>query len=192
MLLHGLTLLIAIIVLLLWVGVIDEIRDYYNYYKGFRRFRLMARDAALPMVGWLAVGATVWLVGSFIILGVARATAPFHPTTTHTQDLVALTSRDTVQGEVRGSIFASYGYIEGARVLSYITRQDDGGLKLGYVSASDSVVYEDVEVGQVPRLVTQHWEQSNPFLVDAVLGQTDTYSLHVPEGSVADTFEVAP
>lgn len=105
------------------------------------------------------------------------------------ENLVALQTRESTEGEFHGGIFASYGYVDGKRVLSYITQDDQGGIRTGYVDARNSVIYEGDEA---PTLITYEWSKSSPWLYPAPIDLGNTYELHVPEESVVQGYEVAP
>lgn len=141
-------------------------------------------------IGIVLVGALVAALGVGITALIGASTIPLTPDgTSQTEKLVALQTRDTVEGKYVGGIFASYGYVDGKRVLSYTTQRADGGFELGYVAASASVVYQGT---RTPTLKTIRWHSYNPWVAPFEVGEGHTYELHVPTGSVVENFQVAP
>lgn len=127
---------------------------------------------------WMAIGLAIW------------QTPDFQKGEVTSKDLVAIQTKDTVEGRFGGSIFASYGYVNGIRVLSYISKDDEGGLRVGYSPAVNSVIYEGDEK---PRIETHHWYKENGwFFPFGSVQKSDSYSFYVPTDSVVDGYEIAP
>lgn len=139
----------------------------------------------------LVVGAMAWFLVA--VLGSVGLGYLLTPDFTQVHDsergLVALATKDSVQGEFHGGIFASYGYIDGVRKLSYVTKDDEGGIRLGYVSPDASVIFEQAGT---PHIITHQWERSNGWVIPWAWETANTYSLYVPEGSVVQGYEVSP
>jgi hypothetical protein len=148
--------------------------------------------------GGMAVGITV-IIGVFsaVIAGLLMvlvwwwgvSVTPFEPVREKQTSLRAIETRDSVEGGFSGGVFASYGYVNGTRVISYVTQAEDGGIRLGYVRAALSVVYEGEEN---PYLKTVTYEKNNWIFAPWSLEGIDNYEIHVPEGSVTDSFSIAP
>lgn len=127
---------------------------------------------------WMAIGLAVW------------QTPDFQKGETTTKKLVAVATKDSIEGRMGGSIFASYGYVYGVRTISYLSKNEDGAIQVGQVYAENSYVYEGDEK---PRVETHHWFKENGwFFPFGVVQTAETYSFYVPTGSVADGYEIAP
>lgn len=127
---------------------------------------------------WASIGLAVWL------------TPDYEPGETTTKSLVAVATKDTIEGQSAGSIFASYGYVHGVRTLSYISKDENGAIQVGYVYAQNAYVYEGDDK---PRMDTLNWTKENGwFFPFGVVSTAKTYNFHVPVGSVVDGYEIAP
>lgn len=174
---------IATLLIIWWVWVI-----WYDDYRFFDTWV----GKAFSTLGVVLIVWPLLLTGIFFASGgLANIFTPYSHVKDSRNDLVAVKTKDTIEGKYAGSIFASYGYINGVRVLSYISRDDDGGMKLGYVKVSESVVYEGTDD---PYIETHEFEKRNWFWLPEFIpfGSTRTYSLHVPTGTVVDGYEIAP
>lgn len=145
------------------------------------------------------VVAIVQLIASFVIwtfvtagivLGVAYFTTPYTPHTSTSETLIALQTKDTIEGKFSGGIFASRGYIEGKPVISYVTKGENGGMRTGYAPADNTVIYESND--DKPKLETQVEARENGWLAPGIIMTRETYKITIPEGSVIETFEIAP
>lgn len=138
----------------------------------------------------LALGAAATIVVTLLVGAVAKHNLdePEVYSNFDTQ-LVALASKDSISGELNAGIFASYGVIDGNRVLSYISKSDKGGMQLGQLDADKTVVYEGDEN---PHITTYKWVAYNRFLWPWELASGELYSVYVPKGSVTQDFNVAP
>lgn len=152
-------------------------------------YTLIGRIFAVIIFGIVSVG--IWC-----LVAVGGATGLGHLFTPDYQkgdvtsvDLVAVEAKDTTEGRFGGSIFASYGYINGVRVLSFIEKHGDGGMKVGYLDADDVVIYEG---DNKPEKITTTWVKENGWFTPWVITRYDTYDLHVPLGSVVEGYEIKP
>jgi len=145
--------------------------------------------AIFTVLGQLVVGFIVWiLLAGALLSGIVYATSKDEFVETTSENLIALQTRDSIEGRTAG-IFASTGYVEGVRVISYVTKDSDGGIRTGYVPAKDSVIYEG---DSTPTLETHHWKRENGWIAPWAASRAETYTINVPEGSVVESFEVAP
>lgn len=89
---------------------------------------------------------------------------------------------------MHGEFYLGTGYVNSTEVLNYITQSPAGDVRVDSAKASDSVVREDggkaVDV--------QHWRMDGPWwFVPWDFGHRDTYTFHVPAGSVQGGYEVS-
>lgn len=127
-----------------------------------------------------------------LILTVLYAIPGLH-SVTHTQDetysLRAVGTGSSVEGRIHGGIFVTSGYIEGKQIFSYVREDQTGGYVLRQADASDSVVYQgDYE----PRVDVTTYTYGNPWIFPWETGSGYTAKFYVPEGSVANSYEVSP
>lgn len=99
------------------------------------------------------------------------------------RDLVALQTSSTVEGR---SYFLGSGYVDGKRVLNYIT-VDDGAYRVESSDAVNSWIYESDED---PIVRVEHYDFVNPWLAPFALGGADAYSFYIPEGSVLSDYTI--
>lgn len=103
-------------------------------------------------------------------------------------DLKALSNSETVEGQFRGGLFVSSGYVDGKQIFTYIQSEGDGYV-LRQFDAEYAIVYQgdyDPEI----KVTTYRW--GNPWIFPGEAGETQSAEFYVPEGSVANTYEVAP
>lgn len=175
------------VVVLGWI--VFAMRREYDYYI-HSKFWFTPIGKILTTLGQLVLGFVAWFVLALIFSGIATATAgDYQYVSTDEKPLVALQTRDSVNGNFRGGVFASYGSIDGKRVISYVTKAENGGIRTGTVDADEAVIYE--EDGK-PRMETLHWEKRNDFVMGGIAAKTETYVIYVPVGSLVENYEVAP
>lgn len=109
-------------------------------------------------------------------------------------DIVAMGNSTSLEGKYRGGIFASYGTLNSTQVISYVTKDENGGLHLNKVDADNATVYEqdgDPHISIVR--YTEHVDYSFwvPWMVGDRDGGTHT-QLYVPKGSVSTEFSLDP
>lgn len=144
----------------------------------------------MAVIGELVLGAIVWFV---LVLGLSVGLA--HSSSTNVSagsydtNLRAIATKDVTEGRFSGSIFGSYGYIDGKRVISYITQNSDGGIRVGYIDAENVTIYEGDDT---PHIRTNTWTRTNLWFFPGTIDSANSYDLFVPEGSVVDGYEVAP
>jgi hypothetical protein len=144
----------------------------------------------LTAIGQVAVAFVAWLLLSLIFVGLGNAFQQnYEHVSTEEKSLVALQTRDSVEGSIRNGVFASYGSIDGKRVISYVTKDESGGIRTGTVDADQTVIYEE---DSKPRMDVLHWEKRNWLWIDGVISTTETYVIYVPVGSLVENYEVAP
>lgn len=130
------------------------------------------------------------LVSALIMLGVGSWWMKPYILDQHTDsyDLKALSTSETVEGQFRGGLFVSSGYVDGKQIFTYIQSEGDGYF-LRQFDAEDAIVYQgdyDPEI----KVTTYRW--GNPWFVPWDRGENQTAEFYVPEGSVANTYEVTP
>lgn len=103
-------------------------------------------------------------------------------------ELRALSNSETVEGQFRGGLFVSSGYIDGKQVFSYIQSEGEGYV-LRQFDAADAVIYQG-DYDPSVEITTYRW--GNPWFVPWDRGTNETAEFFVPEGAVANTYEVAP
>lgn len=106
----------------------------------------------------------------------------------NTYELRALSNSETVEGQFRGGLFVSSGYIDGKQVFSYIQSEGEGYV-LRQFDAEDAVIYQG-DYDPSVEITTYRW--GNPWFWPWDRGTTESAEFYVPEGSVANTYEVAP
>lgn len=168
--------LVAIVTIACFIGLILD--DFNGFWFSFGVSAMVAVIASVVGGGLTGL---VWWWGVSV--------TPFEKASESDTSLRAIQTRETIEGSFHGGIFASYGYVDGVRVISYITQDEEGGIRLGYVRASQSVVYEDETD---PYITTFEWQKNNWVFLPWTMETANTYAVHVPEGSVVDGFEVAP
>jgi len=166
-----------------WLLYLTWSRDSF-FYSAIGKF--------FSSLGVLIFGGLVgFFLSTMVAFGLAFMFTPnFEARDTDSTGLRATTAKDVTEGQFYGGIFASYGYIDGKRVISYVTESDEGAIRLGYVNASDAVLFEDSTTE--PRLETHHWVKENWVFFPGPFETAETYSLYVPEGTVVDGFEIKP
>lgn len=101
--------------------------------------------------------------------------------------LVALKTADNTSGEFHGGLFASYGYIEGQRVINYISKDEGGGIRTDYATADSSIIYE---TDDSPRMVAQVFHRGNYWVLPWNVMNGYTNLFYVPPGSVVEGYEI--
>ena len=102
--------------------------------------------------------------------------------------------KSSVSGSIQGSLFASYGSIEGTLYYMYYYHFE-GGFKHGKLEADDTVtVFESISEGEQPvviyihDVVKQTWLE--PFCVFGSYPKYKEAYLHVPKDSIDETFNL--
>ena len=179
-------LLVTALIAVLWVWI-----DTYRRRKRESSWYKPSYSSALWATLWIpAVVGVATVIITVIIGGIAKASTDFTPAGDAEHHLVAKQTKDGQEGSIRGGIFLTVGHLDSERVISYIRESDDGGYLVRLVDADQSVIYESAEEST---LTVHSWEKVNPLWTgNAVLDTAETYSFHVPDGSVVNSFEVAP
>lgn len=130
------------------------------------------------------------LVSALIMMGVGSWWMKPYVLEEHTDsyDLKALSTSETVEGQFRGNLFVSSGYVEGKQVFTYI-QSEGNGFVLRKFDAEDAIVYQG-DYDPTIEVTTYRW--GNPWFIPWDRGTNQTAEFYVPEGSVANTYEVTP
>lgn len=161
-------ILLAVTAFFMWKACTD-------YYLGY--------GIGLILVPFL--GALVGL----LVLGIGTLSAPssyYKHTGDTTVDLRSMGSGDSVSGR---SYFLGGGYVEGKKVLSYISAESDGASVLRSVNADQSRVYEDTDK---PTVTIKSFDKHIWWLAPFPTDSTKNYVFHVPKGTVSDSFTMTP
>lgn len=129
------------------------------------------------------------LIGGAIMIVVGIACAPVAPTATGTDThaLRAVGTESGVNGKLSGSLYLTTGYINTTRVLNYTWQDTDGDVHVDSANGDASVVRED----GATNVEVHHWRMDGPWwFVPWDFGHRDTYTFHVPAGSVQGGYEV--
>lgn len=171
---------LAVLALTVWWVFVTWDSGFFE--TSFGAFFASLGEIVVGCFAWfvLAIGATGG-IGSLVTSYEARGTTE--------ANLAAVATGASIEGQFRGGIFASYGYIEGVRVISYLTRGDDDGIRARQVNADDAVIFEGATK---PTVETHRWVKENGWIFPWTLGTTYTYTFRVPEGSVVESYEVTP
>ena len=145
------------------------------------------------LVGLGIAGFMVMLIISLILSAISRWTMPdMVKTGTDTVTLQALsTGQATAFG---GRFFLGTGYARGGsyQTFTYVYKEGEA-FRLTEAPAYNSYVYEDEQ--DDPYVSITHWiSPANPWIIpfDMFEATAETYSFHIPEGSVLGNYEVAP
>lgn len=137
----------------------------------------------------LAIATIAWMLGSAILGGFATATSGTKVTSWDTQ-LRALSTGSEINGRF---YFLGSGRIDEEPVFTFLYEQADGGVKLSSVPADKTTVYEQDEsdpymtTNQARMIPNDLWA---PFGI--ATRDSYTYEFRIPEGSILNTYEVAP
>ena len=169
----------AVLILVLVVYCVHE----YNAYLHYTRLDYMDVVAGL---GWGILWGFVTFVVGFIALLIASAITP---------DTLLGESRETHKlqavstgNETEGRFYLLGGTINSEPTFSYIREEGDAYV-LRSVDADQSYVYQG---DHEPRLEVITYEWGDPVIFPGALAEGRSYLFYVPEGSVANTFEVTP
>lgn len=168
-------LLFGGIVLSLFAADNSEVRS-----QGTRRL-----DGAVMASGFVLTAIAVGAFAGITSLVYNTFAEPTSYTYTY-QKLRALSLDNTVGGR----FFLGSGTINGTQSFEYITESDEGQLRVESVPTYMSSVYEDAEP-ELATLQTGHGIVDNTWFVPwAVESNDETYTFHVPEGSVMSGYNV--
>lgn len=166
--------------LVVWIGyVVFEYRAYPSY----RRVDL---EDVIAGFGWGVLWSIVTFVVGLLALMIAAVITPDtllgESTETHALQAVA------TGNETDGRFYLLGGTVDSEPTFSYI-REEGDALVLRSVDADQSYVYQG---DHEPRLeiITYRW--GDPVIFPGAHSEGHSYLFYVPEGSVANTFEVAP
>ena len=164
-----------------WIYNIWADTFFFETWVGRSLVTFLAGAIVLPLlivlIGVISAGLSMWL-------------SDYEKGDTEKVELVALQTKDSEEGRFGGTIFASYGYMEGERVISYISRAEDGGVTVGFEDADDSTIYEGEED---PHMITQYWTKENRwFWPFGSVATGESYEFHIPTGTIVDGYEVSP
>lgn len=145
-------------------------------------FKIIAAIFLNAFAGFLAL---------LLVHGVANIVTPYEYDSTTESSLVAAKTSDTVEGKFSGGVFASYGYVDGKRVISYISQEADGAYVTGYLDADKTRVYEVND--EKPYIETiREVKENGWFIPGGVFDSNETYKLYIPEGTIVESFEFTP
>lgn len=175
--------------MLFWimVGVVSAITlwvfVYYSFFDGYGDlvegvlFGFLALLISGAVAGLILLAVGSWWMKPYVL-----------DQRTDSYDLKALSNSETIEGQFRGGLFVSSGYVDGKQIFTYIQSEGDGYV-LRQFDAGDAIVYQgdyDPEI----KVTTYRW--GNPWIFPFDRGETQSAEFYVPEGSVANTYEVTP
>lgn len=144
------------------------------------------------MLGFIGI-VLVWSAACgfwVLILGFVQQFTPWSLESSNKAPLVALSTDSKVEGYYGRGIFISRGYIDEKQTFNFLYEKSDGGVKLDYSLAEDSVIYQDAQ--ESPYRTEYIWGKYNPWISPVSMSASYSYDFHVPEGSVAEGYEVKP
>lgn len=129
------------------------------------------------------------LISGFVVCILAFTITPHSEITAeNTYKLKAVDTSSSIEGQ---SYFLSGGYINQQRTLNFIYETEDDGEKYAQVAdalAINSRIYED---STNPTVTIYTWTYSNKWIVPwGNWSHNNSYSFHVPAGSVIDNTEI--
>lgn len=139
--------------------------------------------------GFSILGVVVlWGVVAGGVMSGVQASMPATYTDIDRRGLTALANRADQPG---GYFFLGTGVVDEEEVYRYIERDADGGNRMDDVPVYMAVVYETVEAPhmEIVKSYSDRWWLT-PWPVKTLAGTE--YRFHIPEGSVARSFEVSP
>lgn len=109
--------------------------------------------------------------------------------------LICASDTSSITGNIHGDRYYVYGPISGTfgYDYNYYYMSEDGGIKLGTIPAEDTTIYyiESDEEPYLETIVTTKYEinnNNNPPTREK-LGETATYNLFIPEGSITNEYK---
>lgn len=126
------------------------------------------------------------LIVMFVVFAIFVAGTPMQHTGQADHDLQALGTGQDIDGR---RYFLGSGYMDQEQVFTYV-EQDGDAYRLKQADADDSVVYMDEETD--PYVTVHEWNAEYWWFAPFSVGHGHTYEFHIPEGSIADSFEVKP
>lgn len=158
---------------------------YAPYYYGKRWWRVLLQ----PLWKILA-GAAAVLVALIVCWILVTSLGTYHHVGTRTYALSSLKTGAEQESSYTAGIFVAVGYSGENRVISYVRDSGDGGFVVKQVDADDAVIYEREGT---PSIEVHTWEKTLDWVAgDDPADTKETFTFVVPEGSVVNTFEVAP
>lgn len=112
---------------------------------------------------------------------------------TNSCDILCAKDGSIDSGSFSGSIIYVHGSSSGKSVYKYYYQQEDGGVKLGTISADDTTLYF-LKDGEKPHLetivTTQYYLNTNNNPPTRCFESSKiTYKLYIPEGSITNVYE---
>lgn len=153
--------------------------------RGARRWRgFDLEDDGAPIFGVIVA----WGFVACFVLSFAQAGMPATYTDIDRRGLTALANRTDQPG---GYFFLGTGVVDEEEVYRYIERDAEGGNRMKDVRVYMAVVYETAESPHMETVTSYgHRWWMTPWPV-RTLSSTE-YRFHIPEGSIARSFEVKP
>jgi hypothetical protein len=164
-------IVLAVVGVAVLVAFVLGWRSWSDIYDGF-----MAAGVTL------AIGFFVFVIGAFVLSGIAADTGTDEPRT-DTSELRALSTGSSVEG----AFFLGGGYIDGKRVLNYVV-QHDGYSTLEQIDAALCRIYEDGDAN--PRFVVTTTDRYNRLLVPWAVKVRNQYDFHIPANSILESFTI--
>jgi hypothetical protein len=170
-------ILLAVVI---FVGVLIGIAASRDEYMG---------DIGFGIFAWFFSTAIMVMVVLFGLGIYTQSTINNQPyTTTSTSHVLKnLGDNSTVTGRLHGSLFGSYGYIDGKRVLAF-AEETDGYAVLGQVDADDVRIHEGAAH---PHFIRHDYVWANRGLVPWDLGTAVDYDFYVPSGTISDQYTIS-
>jgi hypothetical protein len=139
-------------------------------------------------------GAIMTVVVSGILFGVFMTIFYFNSRsnmeTDHTSKLKALTLGSSVEGHVSGSIFATYGEVDGKRVINYLSEGKNGAIYVKQADAYGTTIYQDATDGTATVKSEKNFYRNGWILPWDMYGYYPSHIFHVPKGSVSSDITV--
>lgn len=108
-------------------------------------------------------------------------------------DILCAKDGSIVTGSFSGSIIYVHGSSSEKSVYKYYYQQEDGGIKLGSISADDTTIYilEDGKQPHIETVVTTWYylNYNNNPATRCMESSDISYKLYVPEGSITNVYE---
>ena len=121
-------------------------------------------------------------VGFLVLLAFCAIPANNDLVADDTHKLKALGNANATTGRF---YFLGGGYIDGKRVLNFITERQGGAIRVEQADATNSTIYEGSTDATVQ---VRHYDHNNGWVLPWPIGSHTEYEFHIPSGSVVESY----
>jgi hypothetical protein len=136
----------------------------------------------MPFMGAFVSAVVGSFVGAIILLLLCLIPVNVDLVRDDTYKLKALGNANTTTGRF---YFLGGGYINGERVLNYISQRDSGAILVEQSKAKDSTIFEGSAEATVR---VRRYDYINGWILPWPMGSADKYEFRIPEGSVVESY----